>query len=204
MWRLERMFPTCGGDPSALPRFLASGGVRWGTAFLRKASPKPPRKALGGGCLWRDAAFGAHAPHLRWGPQRAPAFLCLRRGYVGAEPKRAQWASKRGGSPVKAGICKPWREAAGRLSPSKPAVCRAVPSRRRRRGRGRHRRSKASSLNCGWTAFLRKASPQTPHGKHILCLYFTTTISYSRLPSPIFSACSRHVLHSDSGAEFRK
>ena len=29
---------------------------------------------------------GAHVPHLRWGPQRAPAVGCLRRGYVGGRP----------------------------------------------------------------------------------------------------------------------
>ena len=48
---------------------------------------------------------------------------CPRSPLKGAEPKRAQWASKRGGSPVRARICKPRREAVGRLSPGKPKVC---------------------------------------------------------------------------------
>ena len=46
MLRLERMFPDCVGGPSALQRILPPAGYGWGTAFLRKASPKPPRKAL--------------------------------------------------------------------------------------------------------------------------------------------------------------
>ena len=38
----------------------------------------------------------------------------------------------------------------------------------------------------------------------IIAAYFTTIRSYSRVPRPIFSACSIQVRHSDSGPEFLK
>ncbi len=38
----------------------------------------------------------------------------------------------------------------------------------------------------------------------LILIYFITISSYSRVPRPILSACSRHVRHSDSGVEFVK
>ena len=133
MLRLERMFPTCGGGPSALLRFLPPAGERLGDGLSEKgtfhSSSKKPRSACGlrvSALTGLPAAFLAHC--ARQPPALSRAFALPPKSFLTACTSKMHFP-KANACVCKAGIpTGDSRSAFGRLPRLESEIRGAAPS----------------------------------------------------------------------------